>query len=137
MKRDSFIFYRSFYEAIDLLEPKDQLVLYKAICEYSLNFREIELTHIQEFGFTGIKPLLDANITRYKNGCKPKREQTESENETNNKQSESKSRTNVNYNVNNTLDNNNLNNNVNNTLENKNELNNYLFNRKVDIYDEY
>ena len=36
-ERDTFIFYRSFYDALSDLEDKDQLILYKAICDYSLN----------------------------------------------------------------------------------------------------
>ena len=46
MQRDSFIFYRSFYEAINDLPEKSQLKVYKAICEMSLNFDEIYLSEL-------------------------------------------------------------------------------------------
>ena len=39
-QRDSFVFYRSFYEAIKDLDDEEQLKLYRAIFEYSLNGNE-------------------------------------------------------------------------------------------------
>lgn len=36
-KRDSFVFYRSFYEAINELASEEQLSLYRSIADYSLN----------------------------------------------------------------------------------------------------
>ena len=36
-QRDSFVFYRSYYEAIKDLNDEEQLTLYKAIFEYALN----------------------------------------------------------------------------------------------------
>lgn len=72
MCRDSFIFYRSFYEAINDLPEKNQLKVYKAICEMSLNFKEIELSGLSSTIFKLIKPQLDANNKRYKNGLKGK-----------------------------------------------------------------
>lgn len=59
--RDSFIIYRSFYEAICDLDATDQAQVFKAICEYSLNFEDIELTGIAKTIFRLIKPQLDAN----------------------------------------------------------------------------
>lgn len=72
MQRDSFIFYRSFYEAINDLPDKEQLKVYKAICEMSLNFEEIDLKGLSNTIFKLIKPQLEANNTRYKNGLKGK-----------------------------------------------------------------
>ncbi|MCK5605328.1 hypothetical protein KAR91_25775 [Candidatus Pacearchaeota archaeon] len=95
-ERDSFIFYRSFFEAISELPDKDRLLLFTAISEYSLNFKEIQLTGIPKTIFILIKPQLDANNKRFMNGIKPKikakDKQTISKNEANN---------NVNENVNN------------------------------------
>ncbi len=68
--RDSFIFYRSFYEAIKQLPESNQLELYNAIIEYSLNETELSVSTISNAFFTLVKPQIDANIRRYKNGCK-------------------------------------------------------------------
>lgn len=69
--RDSFIFYRSFYEAFKELPIDVQGEVFTAICEYSLNGITTEnLNPIARGMFTLIKPQLDANIQRYKNGAK-------------------------------------------------------------------
>ena len=36
-KRVSFIFYRSFYDAITLLEPEERLEAMMAVCQYGLD----------------------------------------------------------------------------------------------------
>ena len=119
MARDSFIFYRSFYEAIKEIPEQEQLSVYKAITEYALNQEEIEIKGISKAIFTLIKPQLDANYQKYINGTKEKQkkskikakqEQDESKFEANKKQVESKSETNVNVNDN---DNDNVNDNDN------------------------
>lgn len=66
--RNSIIFYRSFYEAIKDLEPEAQAQTYNAIFEYSLNFNEVVLNGLPRTIFTLIKPQLEANHKRYKNG---------------------------------------------------------------------
>ena len=68
--RDSFIFYRSFYEAINHLPEDQQLQIYKAISSYSLDFKEVNLKGISNAIFTLIKPQLEANKKRYLNGIK-------------------------------------------------------------------
>ena len=70
MERDSFIFYRSFAEAIDDLPDNEQLEVYRAIKEYALNEREIDLTGMAKGFWTLIKPQIIANNRRYKNGMK-------------------------------------------------------------------
>lgn len=71
MERDSFIFYRSFYDAIRELPRDIQGEVYTAIMEYSLYGITIEnLKPITRSIFTLIKPQLDANLTRYENGRK-------------------------------------------------------------------
>jgi len=70
MKRESFIFYRSFYEAICELPENNQLELYNAILLYSLEFKEPKLTGISRTIWILIKPQIDANNKRYINGCK-------------------------------------------------------------------
>ena len=103
MKRDSMIFYRSFYESVSGLSPVIKAELYDAIFEYGLNFKEIEFTNeISRALFTLIKPQLDANIKRFENGNKPKIKQIESKTEAKHKQSKSEieANNNVNDNVN-------------------------------------
>lgn len=98
--RDSTIFYRSFYEAIKELNKEAQAEVYDAIFEYSLNFNEIELTGIAKTIFTLIKPQLQANIKRYKNGNEPKEKQKGSKRKAKPKQDTSKGEANANVNDN-------------------------------------
>jgi len=106
MERDSFIFYRSFYEAIKEIPDEEQIKVYKTISEYALNGTELQINGISKAIFTLIKPQIDANTKRYENGKKGGRKP-----KTN--QSETKSKPNVNDNVNvNENDNVNENNNV-------------------------
>jgi hypothetical protein len=99
--RDSLIFYRSFYEAINELPKETQAEVYHAIFEFSLNFKEIELSGLAKTIFTLIKPQLEANNKRFANGTKPKHKQVESKTEAKDKQDLSKSEANNNNNVNN------------------------------------
>ena len=66
--RDSCIFYKSFYDSIKKLDPKDQVEIYNAIFEYQFNGKEIELSGICDSIFTLIIPQLKANNKRYENG---------------------------------------------------------------------
>lgn len=68
--RDSFVFYRSFYEAIADLSQTQQTKLFIALCEYALNDKEPALTGAAAAVFKLIRPQIDANNRRYKNGCK-------------------------------------------------------------------
>lgn len=70
MERDSFIFYRSFQDAINEADEKDQLLIYQAIANYALNLEEPKLTGMAKVVWILIKPQLDANWRRYENGCK-------------------------------------------------------------------
>ena len=98
MERDSFIFYRSFYECINELPVKNQFELYKAIIKFSLDGEEIELKGLDKSIFALIKPQLEANNRRYENGkCEKKKgkskadgEQDTSETEARPKQDRSK-----------------------------------------------
>ena len=96
MKRDNFIFYRSFYEAIKDLPRDIQGEVYTAIMEYSLN--GITTEHQKPVArsiFTLIKPVLDANNQRYENGRKGGRKKSdETEQEPNENQNETKSKPN-------------------------------------------
>jgi hypothetical protein len=103
--RESFIIYRSFYEAICDLPDTNQSEVWRAICEYSLNFNEIELTGVSRTIFRLIKPQLDANLKRYANGKRDKLKfneikQSTSKRKAKRKQDESKVDANVNVNEN-------------------------------------
>ena len=95
MARDSFIFYRSFYDAINELPKENQADTYSAIARYALDQEETELTGISKAIFSLVKPQLDANYKKYENG-KQKKSKTEAKD----KQKESKTETNVNVNEN-------------------------------------
>ncbi|MEM6816115.1 MAG: DUF6291 domain-containing protein [Bacteroidota bacterium] len=69
-KRKSCIFYRSFFEAIEAVPEENQLSLYRAIFKYSLDFTEMDLDGLEAVAWLLIKPQLDANIRKYKNGCR-------------------------------------------------------------------
>ena len=71
MDRESFIFYRSFYEAIRCMPSDVQAEIYPAICEYAL-FGKIpkSLSEVAKGMFTLIKPNIDVNIARFENGKK-------------------------------------------------------------------
>jgi len=69
--RDSYIFYRSFYEAIKLFPAEVRGEIYTAINEYSLYGNEThDMGKVASSIFTLIKPQLDANIKRFENGKK-------------------------------------------------------------------
>ena len=68
--RDSFIFYRSFYEATQYLEKEQKADLFDAIANYALNQEQSKLDNVCSALFSLIKPQLDANQQRYINGKK-------------------------------------------------------------------
>lgn len=71
MERDSFIFFRSFYEAIKCTSPEVQLELYSAVSEYALYGKSPKnLSDLARAMFALMKPNLDVNIKRYENGKK-------------------------------------------------------------------
>ena len=71
MIRDSFIFYKSFRDALQEVSEDVRLQIYDAIVDYSLGITDkIEFRGIAKIAWLLIKPQLDANIKRYINGCK-------------------------------------------------------------------
>lgn len=102
--RDSFIFYRSFYEAIKELSDKETAECMRAICEYALDGKDIVVKgKTAKIVMALIKPQLSANNKRYENGSKGGRPKKETngfaETETNGYSPE-KPNENVNVNVN-------------------------------------
>ncbi|HIS62329.1 MAG TPA: DnaD domain protein [Candidatus Scybalomonas excrementigallinarum] len=117
MQRDSFIFYKSFYDSIKELAPEEQVQIYNAIFSYQFENKEPSLNGICKSIFTLILPQLEANNKRYLNGCKggaPKGNQNATKKQPKNNQKTTKKQPNEN-------DNENDNENVN---ENDNEKNN-------------
>ena len=94
--RDSFIFYRSFFETMKKIPKKDRLQLVEAICNYALNDIDPEgLSGTGDAVFTLLKPQLDANTRKYENGLKGGRPKKPNKN-----QDETKPKRNVNDNDN-------------------------------------
>ena len=77
-KKESFVFYRSFYEAIsNIKEDNKRLEIYEAIFELALKNNEIELKdNISKVVMGLIKPQILANNKRYKDGLKGGRPKT-------------------------------------------------------------
>lgn len=121
--RESMVFYKSFYESIKELDPKDQVQIYNAIFEYEFYKIKPELTGICKSIFTLILPQLEANDKRYENGKKGGRPKTKTKPKNN--QKETKVEPNVNDNVNvNVNDNVNF---INNSSSSSNKNNIYEF----------
>lgn len=101
--RDSFVFYRSFYEAIRELPRDIQGEIYTAIMEYGLYGNETDnLKPIARSIFMLVKPLMDANYSRYENGCKggrPKGGKNQAETEPKPKQNQTETKPKPNDNV--------------------------------------
>lgn len=101
MKRSSFIFFSSYYDAINELPEDEQGRIYQAIVIYSITGKVPKnLTAIGKACFKLLRPFIDNSIERYetysangKKGGRPKREKQEIE-----KQSESKTKANQNLN---------------------------------------
>lgn len=107
MKRDSFVFYTSFSDAISELEPMQQLAVYNAIVQYASTGVMPELSGVPKAIMTLIKPQIDANTRRYENGSlggRPAKEGKENRRKTESKpnknQNETELKPNVNDNVN-------------------------------------
>jgi hypothetical protein len=110
--KESFVFYRSFYEAIQMLPSEDRLQIYDAISELALNGNQTETTGYASVVMKLIEPQILANNRKYDNACKggrpknqtetkpkPNRNQTETKSYPNRNQSISKPKPNENVNV--------------------------------------
>lgn len=70
MERDSFVFYRSFFEAITCLDAEEQVKCFNAIAKYALDGEESDIEGATKGIFLSIKPQIDANNKRYVDGHK-------------------------------------------------------------------
>lgn len=108
MAEDSFIFYRSFRDAISVMPPEQQLETLLAICDYALDGTEPDLSGAPYAIFTIAKPVIRSNVEKRKNGRKGGRPKKETsgfdDTETSGfEETESNYNVNVNENVNNPL----------------------------------
>lgn len=113
--RESFIFYKSFYESIKELDAEHQVEIYNAIFKHQFEGIETDLKGISKSIFTLIIPQLEANNKRWENGKKGGRpkNQKKTEIKPNENQTITKVKANVNDNVNvNENDNDNVNVNI-------------------------
>jgi hypothetical protein len=143
--RESFVFYRSFYDAIKGLPLEQQAKIYNAISEYCFYQKQPKLDKISQSFFTLIKPQLDASNKRWeqcvingkkgaeygKLGGRPKKEkpQTKPLKKPQTKPISKPLNDNVNYNLNH---NHNHNDNVNYNL-NQNKINDEIKNFKDNV----
>jgi hypothetical protein len=70
MKKDTFVYYRSFWDAIQPRPDNERLALYDAIFLYAFDGKQSELQGVEHSIFTLIKPQIDANHRKWENGHK-------------------------------------------------------------------
>lgn len=70
MKRESFIFYKSFYEASKYLSKEQKGELFDMICKYGFYGEQPTWDWLTMWMFLLIQPQINANNKRYKNWCK-------------------------------------------------------------------
>lgn len=70
LERESFVFYKSFFDQLEALSAEDAFPLYRAIARYGLLHEEPDLKGIQKVVFIGVRAQLEANWKRWENGCK-------------------------------------------------------------------
>lgn len=68
MERDSFVFYKSWEDAIALLPETEQTQAYRALVRYACSGEEPELEGTARIIFTMAKPIIDANNKRFDDG---------------------------------------------------------------------
>jgi hypothetical protein len=76
--RDTCIFYRSIFEAIEMLQTdSEKATIYNAIFDYSLNFVEPQLEGTCLMIWKLINPVLEKGNINFINGCRPKKKANE------------------------------------------------------------
>ena len=68
--RESFIFYRSFYEALEGMDKESQADCLMALAKYALTGETGEMKPVVKMFLMMAKPQIDANNKRFENGCK-------------------------------------------------------------------
>ena len=118
--RDSFIFYRSFYECVSDLPDETRLAVYEAVFQFALDGKEPDINGVPWALFKAFEPQIVANNRKYDNGCKggrpnkkPNHNQTITKPKPNNNQSITKAKPNHNQTITKVEPNDNDNDNVN------------------------
>ena len=70
VNRNSFVFYDSFYRAMDYLTEEEKMEYIDAICHYSLYDIRIDMSPKIAGMFELVKAQIDANIKKRENGKK-------------------------------------------------------------------
>ena len=79
-KQSSFVFYRSFLDAIKEMDETEQLAMFRAICTYALDGQEPVLTSaFQRAVFALIRPNIDVNTAKRQGGKRGGRPKTRTE----------------------------------------------------------
>ena len=97
IRRDSFIFFRSYAEALEELSDDSYVRIMKAISHFALDGDEPKLEGLEKSFFLAIKPVLLNSVKKYENGKKggrPKSIVREKPNETKAKPNETKAKPN-------------------------------------------
>ena len=68
--KDSFVFYKSFFEAIEKLPEECQLEAYRSITKLALFGEDEEPTGLASIVYIMAKPQIEANFEKYENGRK-------------------------------------------------------------------
>lgn len=97
MTRDSFVFYRSFKNALSKLNDADRLAAYDALIGYGLDGDD-SAEGVSAALLEAFKPLMDANNKKFENGKKGGRPKKENQDET--KEEPSDNQTKANHNAN-------------------------------------
>ena len=79
MERESMVFYKSFLEATDNLEPEMYKKVMRMIIHYGIYGETLKGDVIESAIFSLIKPQIDANNRRYANGKQGGRKPNQSE----------------------------------------------------------
>lgn len=69
-QRESFPFFRTFYEGMEGFSEKDRLIVYEAIFGYALDGIEPDLKKNLQAIFKMVRPILDKSRKMWENGCK-------------------------------------------------------------------
>ncbi len=70
MERNSFVFYRSFWDAICCLPKKDRLPFIEALCSYAFDEIEPDMSGTKLGLFIQLKAAIDSNKKRFADGSK-------------------------------------------------------------------
>lgn len=100
MTRDSMVFYRSFFEAVEDLPPEDFKQAVTAIMRYALDGTADDVKGVAKSILIMARPQIDKNNKRYENGTRGGRKPNDNQTITKTEPKRSNPKPNVNVNVN-------------------------------------